>query len=1849
MGETLFAGLASHSPAVPVATNDVPAPPPVKLPPVPGQLLVRFRTGVTLARRADVLANSRVTVRSVRGLGSRRLAAANQNRPLRDSVFDQLVVVELANPADAAGALARLRQNPDVLYAEPNFRLHISETTAVVPNDFDFDLQWSFHNTGQNGGTPGADIHAPEAWALATGDRAVKVAVIDTGIDYFHPDLAANLWINPGEVEGNGVDDDGNGYIDDVHGYDFVNDDSDPMDDNMHGSHVAGIIGGVGNNGLGVAGVCWQVSLMALKAFDQDGNGTVDGVVAAIHYAVANGARIINASWGEPDPSQALAEAVAEAHAAGLILVVAAGNSQSSRLPYPAAYPESVTVGALNNRDQRAFFSNYGPGVTVAAPGDSIYSTIPDNRYQSLSGTSMAVPHVAGVAALILSRHPEFTNTQVETILRNAVDPIIPDQPLGAGRINAAKAVAVKTPLPDARLQLPSAVHGWLDAYGTAAGANFAGYTLDCGPGLYPTNWMAFYTGTTSVTNGVLLTDFSTAVLADGQYTIRLTVHDTLGQTAADRAVVNVQNIHIASPMNNDVLRAGDPVAIQGTVFGPGLTYTIEHGTGARPQTWSSDGITLFRGGTQEVVEGLLGSWDTTAVATNEFYTLRMTVFSQGQPVGTNFSRLIYLDGRLRPGWPQYLPVVGDYPTNDWRQVVVADLDGDGRKEIIRVDPGPADGNPSRLLVFDRNGRLRWSRPLGSGDPAYDLPAVGDVDGDGQPEIFTDTGTPPQCFAFHGDGTPLGGQWPVSLEAGGLAKVLVDLRGDGQVELIGLSQDTVTRGSQDFRQLVVYDTAGNLLRKWEFPACDLAVDAPRQFPAVGRLLNGPGLQIVAVTGCNEISAFSLDHPAGPIWRATTQGNIFGSPVIGDVIGDGGNEVVVATSDPRGALNAGTQGGVYVFDARGNVLPGWPVLVQESFVSTPALADLNGDGALDIIVADWNQQLLHALRFDGFELGGWPVGPVTPTSVKSDPVVGDVDGDGWPDVVMASPGKQFAAVLTGNTSIVGGIKAWNAVGQEIDLNPRPDLTALIAESSGGAQLKAGPATLADLDGDGRLSVVATTVDDASFSSDEPRSVRKQRYSIYVWDLDVTNNPATMFWPAFQHDPQHTGWRPSPEAVDQPPVVTGIPDQTIAVGGAFQPIELDHFVTDPDNTPDQMTWSVTGNTDLLVSISPERVAQITPPRPDWIGREQLVFTARDPAGLTSTVAAVFTVLTHYTPPVANDDAVTAPGGTPVEIAPLANDVSPLRLPLTLVDFSFPLHGKVTRAGTNELLYTPNQYFSGDDSFTYTVSDGQGGMAIGRVTLVITPVQYPPVANPDTAITLENVPVVVDVLTNDMDPNGDTISLLSVGSPTNGTVAIQPDTTLFYQPATNFAGLDGFDYLITDGHGNFATGVVQVMVKPVAAPPTIQDQSVTLNRNTQLDIVFLATDPQGWPLTFTVVKGPDHGELWAYPTIATYVPKKGYAGPDDFTYRANDGMFDSPAGRVNINVLPVNNPPVASDQTVVAHVSRPRSIQLDVTDADDDPIQTRVVSEPTHGTLTGSGTNYVYTPVPDYLGPDSFSYRANDGQADSATATVIITVTDKNTAPQATDAWIQCDLNTSTNIVLQAGDVEGDPLTYVIVTEPRNGTLSGTAPNLVYTPKHGYIGPDRFTFKANDGALDSGLATVYISVNPPNQPPVAQDQSVTVVENTRTALGLNLQDADGNALHCAVLIGPQNGRIFGRGTNYTYLPNPGFLGTDDFTYKAWDGYAYSDVATVTLNVVPPTPPTPPTPPVIVGITPLSDGTVRLVLSFPAGITLAIQSSTNLVDWTTIATLTAPNTALTLTNAPDLPAIFYRAVESP
>ena len=334
-----------------------------------------------------------------------------------------------ASTQDVLGWAAR---TTGVSYVEPDFAI----APTIASNDPSRGQLWGLDNTGQSGGVVDADIDAPEAWNTTTGSRSVVVAVIDTGMDYNHPDLAANTWRNPGEVAGDGIDNDRNGFVDDVTGWDFANNDADPMDDNGHGSHVSGSIGAVGNNGIGVVGVNWQVSIMPLKFLDASGSGSTSAAVAAINYATRMrrdfGINVVatNNSWGGGGLSTALRDAIDSGAGAGILFVAAAGNESNNNdatPSYPANHPGTsvISVAATDRSNRLATFSNYGAtSVDLAAPGVAILSTTPNNSYASYSGTSMATPFVTGTVALLAAANPQATAAQIRTAILSRTMPV---------------------------------------------------------------------------------------------------------------------------------------------------------------------------------------------------------------------------------------------------------------------------------------------------------------------------------------------------------------------------------------------------------------------------------------------------------------------------------------------------------------------------------------------------------------------------------------------------------------------------------------------------------------------------------------------------------------------------------------------------------------------------------------------------------------------------------------------------------------------------------------------------------------------------------------------------------------------------------------------------------------------------------------------------------------------------------------------------------------------------------------------------------------------------------------------------------------------------------------------------------------------------------------------------------------------------------------------------------------------------------------------------------------------------------------------------------------------------------
>ncbi len=489
-------------------------------------ILVRFKAAALESRRA--VARAQINGNSVRAY----------------SMVPGLERIRLAPGMDVTKALAMLRRLPFVAYAHPNYVIRLSQQ---LPDDAYFGEQWALHNTGQGSGfgiwppgTPDADINWPEAWLAAAGNGSV-VAILDTGIDYRHSDLGPNVWQNSAEVNGiPGVDDDGNGYVDDVRGWDFVNNDNDPLDGHGHGTHVAGTVAAVVNNGNGVTGVMWTGQVMALKVLDDQGFGLLSDAIEALEYATAQGVRVSNSSWGysaiapaELAAHQALYDAIQAAAAVNHLFVAAAGNDSvdTDSMPhYPSAFDldNIVSVAATDNNDQLAWFSDWGPvSVDLAAPGQDIFSTFKlangtADDYAWLSGTSMASPHVAGVAGLLFGLPPCGNYQQVRNRILNTVRPLgaLSGLTVTGGTLNIDAAMSgspCAPPVPPLTIDttaLPNTRTGLAYAVQLTASGGSPPYTWSSISGALPSGLALSNTGliSGSVTAPVLLYRFSVQV-----------------------------------------------------------------------------------------------------------------------------------------------------------------------------------------------------------------------------------------------------------------------------------------------------------------------------------------------------------------------------------------------------------------------------------------------------------------------------------------------------------------------------------------------------------------------------------------------------------------------------------------------------------------------------------------------------------------------------------------------------------------------------------------------------------------------------------------------------------------------------------------------------------------------------------------------------------------------------------------------------------------------------------------------------------------------------------------------------------------------------------------------------------------------------------------------------------------------------------------------------------------------------------------------------------------------------------------------------------------------------------------
>ncbi|UCF12695.1 MAG: tandem-95 repeat protein [Thermoplasmatales archaeon] len=554
----------------------------------------------------------------------------------------------------------------------------------------------------------------------------------------------------------------------------------------------------------------------------------------------------------------------------------------------------------------------------------------------------------------------------------------------------------------------------------------------------------------------------------------------------------------------------------------------------------------------------------------------------------------------------------------------------------------------------------------------------------------------------------------------------------------------------------------------------------------------------------------------------------------------------------------------------------------------------------------------------------------------------------------------------------------------------------------------------------------------------------------------------------------------------------------------------------------------------------------------------------------------------PPVANDDsAAVLEGSTNNLIDVLANDNDPDGDPLTIDSITQPGNGSVSTDG-NYVYYTPNPGYNGPDQFTYSISDGNGGSDSATVYVTVGAVNDPPIANDDVATVIEDsLNNLIDVLSNDIDPDGDDLDILSVIQPLYGTVLYTTDY-VYYTPDTNYSGLDQFEYTITDNNGGSDSAFVNVTVNGTNDPPTANNDTTTViedSVNNQIDVLANDIDIDGDTLTIISVTQPDNGSASTDTNYVYYTPDPDFNGLDQFEYTISDGNGETDTAFVYITVSGTNDPPTANDDIAMVDEDSVDN-QIDVLandiDIDGDPIEIIGVTTPTHGTANYTVDYVYYTPDPDYNGPDQFGYNITDNNGGTNSATVYITVGGTNDPPTANDDIAAVDEDSLNNLIdVLANDIDpdGDDLDIVSVTQPSNGLVLFTADYVYYTPDTNYNGLDQFNYIISDGQGGFDNATVFVVVNPVNDPPTANNDTATVDEDSidnQIYVLVNDIDIDGDVLTVVSVTTPNYGNASTAGNYISYTPNPNYNGPDQFEYNISDSNGGFDTATVNVTVL-------------------------------------------------------------------------------
>jgi len=896
--------------------------------------------------------------------------------------LDNMYTADVLADGDIASVLSQLSRSPLVQYAEPDWPLEL----YAAPNDEHFDPeQWSLNNTGQTHttyastsetGTDDSDIDWLEAWESPDfPTNEIIIAVIDTGVDYTHRDLTNQMWRNPGEMgtdtnghdkATNGVDDDLNGYVDDYLGIDIVNTDTDPMDDNMHGTHVSGTIAAEANNGYGIAGICPSAKIMAIKIFTDEGRGNTSDGVPAIRYAADHGAKVINNSWGGGGYSQALQDAITYANEKGVSVMCASGNNGRYMAKYPASYRGAISVGATDSSDGRASFSNYGPWVDVMAPGHNILSLltslVPNPPYGKfgddfliISGTSMATPTAAGSMGLLMSKHPGYEAWIYEKVMEASCDASLYALPantnmqsgwLGAGRIDVDDMLAYDE------------TNAFLRSY----------VNLHMG--------------------------FGRSFLAPGESTNLVVKVGTWAHEVED------VEVFVTSLSSNATLNATNysigTLSAQTVTNLPDSTFQVGCTTNAAWNSMMKFRVEIKSGDT--VLETRTNGFNVFSGQITDFCTYDLDGDGEKEVIGTHNSVVSVFDHQGKLKWFKDLG-------QGWSVAgtpAVGDIDGDGKGEIAIVAEliNVIYSLQIELTVFEHDGSINtnfWPVNLQEKDEEYYLGSWGyfsthaaalmDVDNDDDLDIViaANHNVRGRYGIFDEEGTELGYQIASDTNRYTSELSVGDINADGTNEFVTIESGEhegvecswfVVRDSLGVQQFEVEITGGTNVEfgglGYSPVTADIDFDGEKEFLAVGRL-DGIGHLVAMKQDGTMIDGFPVQ---------VNNSAVSAVPLVADVEGDGDLEIFVHRPDLHQILG---------FDHHGNRLNAFPITDSRipdagdySNGYRPVIGDVDGDGEPELVYAGafvmdvdapddpYSFQLIARDLKDGLMVPGFPI-------------------------------------------------------------------------------------------------------------------------------------------------------------------------------------------------------------------------------------------------------------------------------------------------------------------------------------------------------------------------------------------------------------------------------------------------------------------------------------------------------------------------------------------------------------------------------------------------------------------------------------------------------------------------------------------------------------------------------------------------------------------------------------------------------------------------------------------------------------------------------------------------------------